>query len=150
MVEKGKLVEAEPGVYKRTAETDSNTNGYTISKPPKLPGVSVPPPSAAALQTAQRYKQLGLKYKPAPPVGVRSHSEPPPKQSPRPALKPPTGKWGAEWSKLFGDAIRDGMVNPEKYADAMLRSRESYTKLKAARHTIQRTNKVPPVYKSGR
>jgi len=150
MVEKGKLVEAAPGVYNRTADTVSNTNGYTISKPPKLPGVSVPPPSAAALQIAQRYKQFGLKYKPAPPVGVRNHSEPPAKQPPKPALKPPTGKGGAEWYKLFADASRDGMVNPEKYADAMLRSRESYIKLKAARRTMQRTNKVPPVYKGGR
>ncbi len=150
MVEKGEIEEAAPGVYTRVVEAVTPTGGYTISKPPKLPGVSVPPPSAAALQLAQRYKQFGMKYTPAPPVGVRGTTEPRVKQPPKPALKPPAGKGGEQWCKLFEDAKKDGMAHPEKYADAMLSARESYTKLQANRSTIKRTNKVPPVYKSGR
>ena len=147
LVERGELVETDtPGVYARPeTPKPAAKQMYTMSAPHKMAGSPAKPLSAAQLQKAQRYKRFGLKYRP---MQVSSHGHPAPQakppKAPKAALKPPAGKGGAEWCKLRDDARRDGFPNPEKYADAMLRSRESYAKIKAERRTIARTNKVAP------
>jgi len=54
---------------------------------------------------------------------------------------PPKGKYGEEWTRYFESAKQDGFVDPEKFADSALRTKELALELESKRHKILRTNK---------
>ena len=58
-------------------------------------------------------------------------------------IVPPKGKGNEIWKRLYTQATTQGMPNPEKYADAVLRCRERAEEIKAARPTIKMCTKVP-------
>lgn len=61
----------------------------------------------------------------------------------RKPLEPPKGKGGELWQKFYTDAQKTGTLDPEKFADSALRSRERALEIEGKRHTLQKTNKVP-------
>lgn len=61
----------------------------------------------------------------------------------RKPLEPPKGKGGELWQKFYTDAQKTGMLDPEKFADSALRSRERTLEIEGKRHMAQQTNKVP-------
>jgi hypothetical protein len=69
----------------------------------------------------------------------------PPRPAPAPRAKvekpPPKGKYGEEWNRYFESAKEDGFVDPEKFADSALRTKERALELESKRHKIVRTNK---------
>ena len=77
-------------------------------------------------------------------VDGASRRRPPPKAStPKPPMAPPKGKGTPIWERMYHAALASGHPDPEKMADAMLRSREKALELAAARHKTQLTNHKP-------
>lgn len=66
-----------------------------------------------------------------------------PEPAERTPLAPPTGKGGEIWQQFYANAQKIGFLDPEKFADSALRSREKAQEIQAKRHKIERTNKVP-------
>lgn len=94
---------------------------YTISAPPPM----LPPLERPKVDCKTRTK--------------RARPEP---SEPKAAPAPPKGKGGELWQKLYADAQRAQMADPEKFADSCLRARERALDLDAQRAKLQRTNKI--------
>jgi hypothetical protein len=63
--------------------------------------------------------------------------------APKAPPPPPKGKGGELWQKFYTDAVARAHPDPEKLADAMLRSRERSLELAAERHKVLVTAEKP-------
>lgn len=54
----------------------------------------------------------------------------------KPELPPPRGRGGELWTKFYANAVKNGHPQPEKLADALLRSRERAEQIEAKRHKL--------------
>ena len=63
--------------------------------------------------------------------------------APKSPPPPPNGKGGVIWNRMLDAAIRSGHPEPERMADAMLRSREKALALNAARPKTLVTTHAP-------
>lgn len=61
----------------------------------------------------------------------------------KPLAPTPKGRGNALWQKFHDNAVAQGLPNPEKLADAFLRSRERTLEIEAKRHKVQVTTHTP-------